>query len=202
MSHAPRTGHVRRETNETVIEAAVNLDGSGACDARTGIGMLDHLIEQVARHAGIDITLIAHRSDLERDAHHLVEDAGIALGQALARALGERAGIVRMADATVPMDEALALVALDLSGRPYAALDLAFAGERIGGLPTEMIEHFLWSFAQHAGLTLHVRLLAGRNDHHRAEAVFKALARALGAATRVDARLGGAVPSTKGVLGG
>ena len=142
----------------------------------------------------------ALRSDLDRDAHHLVEDAGICLGQALSRALGDRAGIVRMADATVPMDEALALVAVDISGRPFAALDMAFAGERIGQLPTEMIEHFLWSFAQHAGITLHVRLLAGRNDHHRAEAVFKALARALAAAVQLDPRLEGVIPSTKGII--
>lgn len=200
MSLAARVGEVRRETRETAIEARVNLDGTGTSRVATGIGMLDHLIDQLARHGGIDIALTTVRGDLEIDVHHTVEDAAITLGQAVAQALGDRAGIVRMADATVPMDEALALVALDLSGRPYVALDLAFGGERIGALPTEMIEHFLWSFAQHAGLTLHIRLLAGRNDHHRAEGIFKALARALGAAVRRDPRHEGVVPSTKGTL--
>ncbi|MFN8559505.1 MAG: imidazoleglycerol-phosphate dehydratase HisB [Dehalococcoidia bacterium] len=201
MSPAIRTGRLRRETTETTVEAAVNLDGAGTAAVRTGIGMLDHLIEQIARHSRIDIAIDVPASDLDRDAHHLVEDVAITLGQALSGALGDRAGIVRMADATVPMDEALALVALDISGRPFVAFDVHFDGERIGALPTEMIEHFLWSLAVNAGLTLHVRLLAGRNDHHRAEAIVKALARALGAAVRVDPRLAGAVPSTKGVIG-
>jgi imidazoleglycerol-phosphate dehydratase len=200
MSFEARTGRVRRETNETAIEAAVNLDGAGEASIDTGIGMLDHLIEQIARHAQIDITLKVMQSDLDRDSHHMVEDAGIALGQATSQALGDRAGIVRMADATVPMDESLAFVAVDISGRPFVAVDISFQGERIGGLPTEMIEHFLWSFAQHAALTLHVRLLAGRNDHHRAEAIFKALARTLAAATRIDPRREGIIPSTKGTI--
>ena len=200
MNRAPRTGQVRRDTNETAIEASVTVDGTGAASVSTGIGMLDHLIEQLARHSHLDITLTAIRSDLDRDPHHLVEDAGICLGQALSRALGDRAGIVRMADATVPMDESLALVALDISGRPFFIADITWGGERIGALPTEMIEHFLWSFAQHAGLTLHVRLLTGRNDHHRAEAIFKALARALGAAVQLDPRRQGTIPSTKGTL--
>jgi imidazoleglycerol-phosphate dehydratase len=200
MSFEARTATVRRQTNETTIEATVNLDGRGDAGVRTGIGMLDHLIEQLARHALIDITLHALDSDLERDAHHLVEDTAITLGQAVCQALGDRAGITRMADATVPMDEALAFVAIDLSGRPFVAVDIGFQGERIGALPTEMIEHFLWSFAQHAGMTLHVRLLAGRNDHHRAEAVFKALARTFAAAARLDPRREGTIPSTKGTL--
>lgn len=195
-----RTGATYRRTNETTIEARVNLDGTGAASVAIGIGMLDHLIEQIARHAIIDITIQALESDLDRDSHHLVEDVGIALGQAVSNALGDRAGIRRMADATVPMDESLAFVAIDISGRPYVVLDIAFAGERIGQLPTEMIEHFLWSFAQHAGLTLHVRLLAGRNDHHRAEAIFKALARALSSAVEIDPRRAGVIPSTKGTI--
>jgi imidazoleglycerol-phosphate dehydratase len=195
-----RTGECYRRTNETTIEAKVNLDGIGAAEVTTGIGMLDHLIEQIARHAIIDITVKALESDLDRDSHHLVEDVGIALGQAVSSALGDRAGIRRMADATVPMDESLAFVALDISGRPYVVLDVTFAGERIGQLPTEMIEHFLWSFAQHAGLTLHVRLLSGRNDHHRAEAIFKALARALSNAVELDPRRAGVIPSTKGTI--
>ena len=200
MSHAPRVGRVRRETKETTIEAVWAVDGAGVAEVATGIGMLDHLIEQIARHGQFDITLKVVASDLDRDAHHMVEDAAISLGQALSSALGDRAGIVRMADALVPMDEVLAQVALDISGRPYAVLDMPFAGERIGQLPTEMIEHFLWSLAQNAGLTLHVRLLAGRNDHHRAEGVFKALARALDIATRLDPRIAGVIPSTKGSL--
>jgi imidazoleglycerol-phosphate dehydratase len=200
VNQAPRAADVERRTNETHLRARVDVDGTGAAEVATGIGMLDHLIEQLARHAAIDISVTALASDLDRDQHHLVEDVGIVLGQALAKALGDRAGIARMADAIVPMDESLALVALDLSGRPWAALDIPFDGERLGQLPTEMIEHFLWSFAQHAGLTLHIRLLAGRNDHHRAEAIFKALARALGQATRIDPRRQGAIPSTKGTL--
>lgn len=200
MNFAARAARVRRETRETTIEASVNLDGRGDADVCTGIGMLDHLIEQLARHALFDITLQALVSDLDRDAHHLVEDAAITLGQALSRALGDRAGITRMADATVPMDEALAFVAIDVSGRPFVSVDIGFQGERIGALPTEMIEHFLWSLAQHAGITLHVRLLAGRNDHHRAEAIFKALARTLSTATRLDPRREGSIPSTKGIL--
>ena len=200
MNHAPRSGFVRRETRETTIEATITLDAGGVADVRTGIGMFDHLIEQLARHGQMDITLHTLESDLERDAHHLIEDAGITLGQALSKALGDRAGISRMADVTVPMDESLAMVALDISGRGFLAADIAFGSERIAQLPTEMIEHFLWSFAQHAGITMHVRLLAGRNDHHRAEAIFKALARALGAAVRLDPRLEGVVPSTKGSI--
>lgn len=195
-----RAGEVRRDTAETLIEATVNLDGSGRYECATGIGMLDHLVEQLARHSLMDITVRALRSDLDRDAHHLVEDCGIAIGQALHRALGSRAGIVRAAHAFWPMDECLGFAAVDISGRPYTVFDIPFAGERIGALPTEMIEHFLWSLAQQAGLTLHVRLLYGKNDHHRAEAIFKALARALGAATRVDPRTSGAIPSTKGTV--
>ena len=200
MSFPARTAELRRRTNETTIEATVNLDGSGSYQVDTGIGMLDHLIEQLSRHSLIDITVNAVESDLDRDAHHLVEDVGITLGQTLSQALGDRAGIVRMADATVPMDECLATVALDISGRPFTVLDFAFQGETLGRLPTEMIEHFLWSLAQHAGITLHVKLHYGRNDHHRAEVIFKTLAKALGAATRIDPRREGAVPSTKGTL--
>lgn len=197
-----RTGEVRRDTTETLIEAKINLDGAGRYEINTGIGMLDHLIEQLARHSQIDITARSLRSDLERDSHHLVEDTGIAIGQALHQALGNRAGIVRSAHAYWPMDECLGFAALDISGRPYTVFDIPFAGERIGALPTEMIEHFLWSLAQQAGITLHVKLLYGKNDHHRAEAIFKALARALGAATRVDPRQAGAIPSTKGTVTG
>lgn len=202
MASNPRTAAVRRQTTETTVSVSVNLDGTGAYDVCTGIGMFDHLLEQIARHAMMDITVQVESSDLERDAHHMVEDVGITLGQALSQALGTRAGITRMADATVPMDESLAFAAIDVSGRPFAVLDIEFKGERIGALPTEMIEHFLWSLAQHAGLTLHIRLLAGRNDHHRAEAIFKALARALSLAVSLDPRRAGVIPSTKGTLSG
>jgi len=195
-----RHGEVSRETRETRVHVVLDLDGSGRGEADTGIGMLDHLLEQIARHGRFDLSVEA-RGDIERDAHHTVEDAGVCIGQAFNEALGDRAGIVRMAHAIVPLDEALTMVALDLGGRGYAVIDLPFAGERIGELPAEMIAHFLQSLAFEARMSLHVRLMAGLNDHHRAESAFKALARALDLATRIDARLGGAVPSTKGTLG-
>src|SRR5713226_2099151 len=196
---AGRRGEVTRETRETQVHVALNLDGSGVAEVETGIGMFDHLLEQIARHGRFDLTVQA-RGDIERDAHHTVEDVGICSGQSLNQALGDRAGIVRMADAIVPLDEALTMVAIDLGGRGYSVIDLPFAGERIGDLPTQMIEHFLQSLASEARMSLHVRLMAGFNDHHRAESAFKALARALAAATRLDPRLEGAVPSTKGSL--
>ena len=176
----------------------MNLDGSGQVDVATGIGMLDHLLEQLPRHSLFDITIQAS-GDIERDPHHLIEDVGIGLGRALSEALGERRGIVRMGHAVVPLDEALALVAVDLSGRGHAAVDLPFTSERIGELPTEMIAHHLAAFAVEGRFNLHVRVLAGTNDHHKAEAAFKALARALGDATRIDPRISD-IPSTKGKL--
>lgn len=194
-----RKARIERETRETRVRVDITLDGTGEAHIETGIGMLDHLLEQIARHGHFDLAVEAH-GDLQRDAHHTVEDVGICLGQAFGQALGNHAGIVRMAHAIVPLDEALAMVALDLGGRGYAAIDLPFRGERIGDLPTEMIPHFLQSLAFEARLSLHVRLLAGENDHHRAESVFKALARALSEATRRDPRIEGIVPSTKGVL--
>lgn len=190
---------IQRETRETNIRLRLDLDGEGNAQIETGIGMFDHLLEQIARHGLFDLQIEA-RGDVDRDAHHTVEDAGICLGQALSEALGDRKGIVRMAHAIVPLDEALALVALDISGRGYAVIDLPFHGERIGALPTEMVQHFLQSFAFEARISLHVRLLAGENDHHRAECAFKALARALSAATRLDPRIAGVVPSSKGTL--
>ena len=193
-----RKGSVRRETKETQVTVEMNLDGSGQVDIATGIGMLDHLLEQLPRHSLFDITIQAS-GDIERDPHHLIEDVGIGLGRALAEALGERRGIVRMAHAVVPLDEALALVAVDLSGRGHAAVDLPFTSERIGELPTEMIAHHLAAFAVEGRFNLHVRVLAGTNDHHKAEAVFKAVARALGDATRIDPRISD-IPSTKGKL--
>jgi imidazoleglycerol-phosphate dehydratase len=195
-----RTASVRRETKETHVEVTLDLDGGGRASARTGIGMLDHLVEQIGKHGLLDLSVEA-KGDLHVDEHHTVEDVGIAIGQALDRALGDRAGIVRMADATVPLDEALAQVALDISGRPYCEVDVAWRLDRIGELPASLVEHLLGSIAAEAKLTLHARVLKGENDHHKAEAMCKALGRALSAATRIDPRLGGAAPSTKGTIG-
>jgi imidazoleglycerol-phosphate dehydratase len=202
MQHAPpgpRTAHIRRETRESRVEVVLNLDGSGRGDITTGIGFLDHMLDSFARHSRFDLTVRAE-GDLQVDQHHTTEDVGITLGQALDKALAERRAIRRFGDAVVPLDEALAQVAVDLGGRGWASIDLPFRGTLIGGLSSEMIPHLLQSFATEGRFSLHVRLLAGDNDHHRAEATFKALARALDDATRPDLRLGGEVPSTKGVL--
>jgi imidazoleglycerol-phosphate dehydratase len=195
-----RQGSVERETKETRVSVRLNLDPpSAGAQVDTGIGMLDHLLEQVAQHGLIDITLKA-KGDLHRDAHHTAEDVALCLGRALNDALGDRQGIVRMADALVPLDEALALVALDLNGRGYSSLDLSWSGEHMGDLPTEMVGHVLATLAVEGRFTLHARILSGGNDHHKAEAIFKALGRALGAASRVDPRRAGQTPSTKGRL--
>jgi imidazoleglycerol-phosphate dehydratase len=195
-----RIGTVRRETKETQVAVEVSLDGAGRSDIATSVGMLDHLLEQIPRHGLFDITIKA-TGDIDRDPHHLIEDIGICLGRAFSEALGERRGIVRMAHAMVPLDEALALVAVDLGGRGYAALDMAFSTDRIGQLPTEMIGHLLSAFAIEGRFNLHVQVPAGSNDHHKAEAAFKALARALADAVRLDPRIAD-VPSTKGTLEG
>jgi len=194
-----RNAQIRRETRESRVEVTLNLDGAGQAQIATGIGFLDHMLDSLSRHARFDLTVKAE-GDLHVDQHHTAEDVGITLGQALDRALGDRRGIRRFGDATVPLDEALSQVAVDLGGRGWANIDLPFRGEMIGGLSSEMIPHLLQSFAMEGRFSLHVRLLSGENDHHRAEATFKALARALDDATRPDPRLGGAVPSTKGVL--
>ncbi len=194
-----RKGAVQRHTGETDISATWDLDGHGDAQVRTGVGMLDHLVSQIARHGRFNIFLQA-AGDLHVDAHHTTEDAAIVLARAFDQALGERRGITRMGDATVPLDESLVLVAVDLGGRGYASIDLPFTGPLLGELPTELVEHFLETFAREGRMTLHVRLLAGRNDHHRAEAAFKALARALDQATRLDERIAGEVPSTKGLI--
>jgi imidazoleglycerol-phosphate dehydratase len=194
-----RQGSVERETKETRVSVRVDLDGIGRAQVETGIGMLDHLLDQVAQHGLIDITIKA-KGDLYRDAHHTAEDVAICLGRALNDAFGDRQGIVRMADALVPLDEALALVALDLNGRGYSSLDLSWSGERIGELPTDMVGHVLATLAAEGRFTLHARILSGGNDHHKAEALFKALGRALGAASRLDPRRAGQTPSTKGKL--
>jgi imidazoleglycerol-phosphate dehydratase len=189
---------VKRKTRETDIALSLALDGSGKYDVATGIGMLDHLLESLARHALFELDVKAS-GDIDRDPHHLVEDLGLVLGQALNEALGERRGITRFGSATVPMDEALALVAVDLGGRPFASVELEFGRDLIGALPTEDIAHMLEAFAQEGRLNLHVRLLAGENDHHVAEAAIKGLARALRVAVAIDPKEG-AVPSTKGVI--
>ena len=186
-----------RETRETRIAVLVDLDGRGAASIATGVGFYDHLLTSLAHHSLIDIEITA-AGDLEVDEHHTVEDVALALGAAISEALGDCAGISRFGAARVPMDESLAQCALDLSGRAYAVIDLPFRGERIGELPTQLIEHALASFAQAAGATLHLDA-RGRNDHHLAEAAFKALARALRMAVAPDPRRGG-VASTKGSL--
>ena len=198
-SVAHRTAEIYRQTRETTIEVKLDVDGTGRAEISTGIGFLDHMLDSLARHARFDLTVKA-TGDLHIDAHHTAEDVAIVIGQALDRALGEKRGLRRFADATVPLDEALVQAVVDLSGRGFAAIDLPFRGETIGTLPTEMVPHFLHSFAVEGRLTLHVRLLAGQNDHHRAEATFKALARCLDIATRVDPRIAEQVPSTKGSL--
>ncbi len=196
---AARRASVRRKTRETTVSVELTLDGSGRYDVSTGIGMLDHMLEQLARHGLFDITVEAS-GDIDRDPHHLVEDVGLVLGQALNEALGERRGISRFGDAVVPLDEALALVAVDLGGRGHASIQFGFEREMVGQLPTENVHHFLSAFASEGRLNLHVRELAGENDHHRVEAAFKALARALRQAAAIDPRLAGEVPSTKETL--
>ena len=194
-----RRAEIERTTKETQIRAAVDLDGTGAAKVATGIGFLDHMIEQLARHGMIDIELAA-QGDLHIDQHHTVEDTGIVLGQAVAKALGERAGIRRYGAALIPMDEALTRVALDASNRPYLVWKVQFKRPSIGGVDTELFGEWFRAFAQHAGLTLHVENLAGENGHHIIESCFKGLARALRQAVEPDPRSGGAVPSTKGSL--
>jgi len=191
-----RAASVERKTGETDIVVRLDLDGSGRSDVTTGIGILDHLISQVARHGRIDIMLTA-RGDLHADEHHTVEDVALCLGRALSQALGERQGIVRMGHGIVPMDEALALVAVDLGGRGHCAFEACFGDVRLGELPTDLLRHFFASLAAEGRLNVHARLLAGTNDHHKAEALFKALGRALDAATRLDPRIAGETPSTK-----
>jgi imidazoleglycerol-phosphate dehydratase len=194
-----RTATIHRKTNETDIRLSLDLDGTGQCAVSTGVGFLDHLLRHIAVHGLFDLEIKA-AGDLDIDAHHTVEDVAIVLGQAFDRALGDRRGIVRMGSATVPMDESLACVAIDLSGRPYAVVAAEWHAPTIGALPTTLIPHFLESFAFNAKLNLHARVDYGRDDHHQAEALFKALGRALDAATRLDARRSGVIPSTKGIL--
>ncbi len=194
-----RQATVTRETAETSIVVTVDLEGTGRFEIATGLGFFDHMLSHIAKHGVFDVEIKA-TGDLHVDAHHTVEDTALALGEAFRQALGEKKGIVRAGSAYMPLDEALAFAAIDLSGRPYAALDLRLLGRTVGELPADLLTHFLESFATSLEANLHVRTLAGANDHHKAEACFKALARALDAATRIDPRRGGDVPSTKGSL--
>ena len=201
MKQAARTARVERATKETSIAVTVDLDGRGRARIATGIGFLDHMLEQLARHSLIDIECTA-KGDLEVTLHHTVEDTGLALGEAVSRALGERRGIRRYGSATIPMDEACARVALDASDRPYLVWRVRFAKPRIDGMDTEHFKEWFQAFAQTAGLTLHVDLFYGENSHHMIEACYKGLARALRQAIEPDPRMAGEIPSTKGVLGG
>lgn len=196
-----RTATVERKTRETRIAATVNLDGQGTYDVKTGIGFLDHMLEQLSRHGLIDLVCKAD-GDLHIDFHHTTEDSGIVIGEAIAKALGDRKGIARYGSAYAPMDEALTRVALDASNRPYLVWKVEFVRDKLGEMDTELFKEWFQAFAQAAGLTLHVECLYGDNNHHIAESCFKALARALRQAVEIDPRRADAVPSTKGVLGG
>lgn len=194
-----RTATINRTTKETAIAVTVNLDGTGEYAVSTGIGFLDHMIEQLSRHSLIDISL-SIKGDLHVDQHHTVEDSALALGEALANALGDKRGIARYGEAHAPMDETLTRVALDISGRPHCVWKSGFSQPRLGEMDTELFSHWYASFAQTAGITLHLETLYGENNHHIAESGFKALARALRQAVAIDPRKGDVIPSTKGVL--
>lgn len=196
-----RTATINRNTSETTIAVTVNLDGTGLYRVTTGIGFLDHMLEQLSRHSLIDLDVTV-KGDLHIDQHHTTEDSALAIGEAVSKALGDRRGIVRYGHAYAPMDEALTRAAIDISGRPFTVWKLAFTQEKLGEWDTELVEHWFQSFAQTAGLTLHIENLYGTNNHHLAESAYKALARALRQAVSIDPRKADAVPSTKGTLGG
>jgi imidazoleglycerol-phosphate dehydratase len=196
-----RKASLRRTTKETDVEVAVDLDGTGSSTVSTGIGFLDHMLDLLARHSRIDVTVTA-KGDLHVDHHHTTEDAGIALGQAIRQALGDMKGITRYADVHLPMDEALTRVAIDISGRPFLVFNAEFVRDKVGTFDTELVHEWFQAFAMNAGITLHVTTLYGTNDHHIAESCFKGLARALRTAIAIDPRAAGEVPSTKGRLGG
>jgi imidazoleglycerol-phosphate dehydratase len=195
-----RKASVRRTTKETDVEVAVDLDGTGMADIQTGVGFFDHMLDLLARHSRIDLSVKA-KGDLHIDHHHTTEDVGIALGQAVKRALGDMKGIARYADVHLPMDEALTRVALDISGRPFLVFKAEFSRDKVGSFDTELVQEWFQAFAMNAGITLHVETLYGSNDHHIAESCFKGLARALRTAVSIDPRAAGEVPSTKGRLG-
>lgn len=194
-----RCATISRKTNETEVQVSLTIDGTGRYAIDTGIGFLDHMLTHLARHGLFDLEVRA-RGDIAVDAHHTVEDVAIALGRAFGEALGERRGIVRMANATVPMDEALAMVAVDIGGRGYAVVQAEFSGPKVGQVDADLIPHFIQTMAQEARMNIHGRVLYGANDHHKVEGLFKALARSLDHATRIDPRLGGEIPSTKGMI--
>ena len=196
-----RTATVSRATTETSVDVSVNLDGTGVYSVSTGIGFLDHMLEQLSRHSLIDLT-VAVKGDLHIDAHHTTEDSGIAIGEAVAKALGDRRGITRYGDALIPMDETLTRVALDISGRPYLVWRTAFSQPRLGEMDTELFKEWFAAFAGSAGITLHIETLYGVNNHHIVESCFKGVARALRTAVTFDPRKRDAIPSTKGTLGG
>jgi imidazoleglycerol-phosphate dehydratase len=196
-----RIATIARKTQETEITATINLDGTGAYDIKTGVGFLDHMLEQLARHGLIDITLRA-KGDLHIDFHHTVEDTGIVLGQALAKAMGDKVGITRYADTHLAMDETMTRVAVDVSGRPYLVWDVTFTRDKLGEMDTELFREWFQAFAQNAGITLHIATLYGQNNHHIAETCFKGLARTLRQALTIDPRQAGRIPSTKGSLQG
>src|SRR6201988_3656031 len=196
-----RTATVERKTKETSIKATVNLDGTGRYQVATGIGFLDHMLEQLSRHSLVDITLEAE-GDLHIDFHHTTEDTGYVIGEAVSKALGDRAGIQRYGHAMIPFDETLTRVSVDLSNRPYLIWKVAFTRPKLGDMDTELFKEWFQAFAQSAGLTLHVENLYGENNHHIAESCFKGLARALRQAVEIDPRQAGVIPSTKGILGG
>ncbi len=196
-----RKAKIERRTKETQITAEIDLDGTGAYDISTGIGFLDHMLEQLARHGLIDIKLKA-KGDLHIDFHHTAEDSGIVLGQAVAKALGDKVGITRYADVHLPMDETMTRVAIDVSGRPYLVWNVEFTRPKVGEMDTELFREWFQAFAQNAGITLHIQNLYGENNHHIAETCYKGLARALRQAVSLDPRQAGRVPSTKGTLTG
>jgi imidazoleglycerol-phosphate dehydratase len=196
-----RTASIKRKTKETDIEVAINLDGRGESSISTGIGFLDHMLDLLARHSRIDITVKA-KGDLHIDHHHTTEDVGIALGQAVKQALGDMRGITRYADVHLPMDEALTRVVVDISGRPFLVFKAEFVRDKVGTFDTELVQEWFQAFAMNAGITLHAQMLYGTNDHHIAESCFKGLARALRTAVAIDERARDEVPSTKGSLGG
>lgn len=195
-----RTATIERNTKETAIKVTINLDGTGEYNVSTGVGFLDHMLEQLSRHSLMDLTLEA-KGDTHIDYHHITEDTGIAIGLAVAKALGDRAGITRYGHAYIPMDETLSRVAMDLSNRPYLIWKVQFTRDKLGEMDTELFKEWFQAFAQNAGATLHVENLYGENNHHIVESCFKGLARTLREATAIDPRKPGAVPSTKGVLG-
>lgn len=194
-----RTATIERSTKETEIRATVDLDGTGAYRIKTGVGFLDHMLEQLARHSLIDVELEA-KGDLHIDFHHTTEDSGIVLGQAVQKALGDKLGITRYASVHLPMDETLTRVAIDVSGRPYLVWKVEFSRPKVGDMDTELFKEWFQAFAQNAGITLHIECLYGENNHHIAETCFKGLARALRQAIAPDPRQAGRVPSTKGTL--